>query len=46
MVEATKLVYIAPQSGAKVAAREPLRVLDGLRPKPAAGHGAPREVRR
>jgi len=44
MVEATKLVYIAPQSGAKVAAREPLRVLDGLRPnpKPAAGHGAAR----
>lgn len=43
MVEATKLVYIAPQSGAKVAAREPLRVLEGLRPKPAAGHGASRE---
>jgi SAM-dependent methyltransferase len=40
LVEATKLVYIAPQSGAKVADK-PLKVLDGLRPapKPAAGRG-------
>ena len=39
MVEATKLIYIAPQGGAKITVREPLRVLDGLRakPKPAAG---------
>ena len=44
MVEATKLVYIAPKSGAKIAAREPLRVLEGLRPKPAAGHGASRSI--
>jgi hypothetical protein len=45
MVEVAKLVYIAPQSGAKVAAREPLRVLEGLRPspKPATGRGAARE---
>jgi SAM-dependent methyltransferase len=42
MVEATKLVYIAPQTGSKVAARKPLRVLEGLRPKPAAGRGAAR----
>ena len=40
LVEATKLVYIAPQKGAKIEAREPLRVLEGLRPKPAAGHGS------
>ena len=46
MVEAAKLVYIAPQSGAKVAARVPLRVLEGLRPKPkpATGRGAAREA--
>ncbi|MBK0399651.1 methyltransferase domain-containing protein [Limibaculum sp. M0105] len=40
LVEATKLVYIAPASGAKETARRPLRVLEGLappRPKPAAG---------
>ncbi len=44
MVEATKLVYIAPQSGARVKASEPLRVLEGLRPKPkpAAGRSAAR----
>jgi len=40
MVEATKLIYIAPQSGAKVAARVPLRVLEGFSPKPAAGRGS------
>jgi SAM-dependent methyltransferase len=42
MVEATKLIYIAPQSGAKVPKREPLRVLEGLapKPKPATGRGA------
>ena len=44
MVEATKLVYIAPQAGSKLTARAPLRVLDGLRPKPkpATGRGAAR----
>jgi len=38
MLEAEKLVYITPQSGAKVAARDPIRVLTGLgapAPKPA-----------
>lgn len=35
MVEVTKLVYIAPQSGAKSPAQVPLRVLEGLRPAPA-----------
>jgi SAM-dependent methyltransferase len=46
MVEATKLVYIAPHTGARVAARVPLRVLDGLRPKPkpATGRGAARDI--
>jgi SAM-dependent methyltransferase len=46
MVEATKLVYIAPHTGAKLAAREPLRVLEGLRPKPkpATGRGAARKT--
>ena len=45
MVEATKLVYIAPHTGAKLAARVPLRVLDGLRPKPkpATGRSAARD---
>ncbi|MEM7643864.1 MAG: hypothetical protein AAF366_15230, partial [Pseudomonadota bacterium] len=47
MVEVTKLVYIAPQSGAKSPARAPLRVLEGLRPapapKPATGRGAARK---
>lgn len=41
MVEATKLVYIAPASGLKETVRRPLKVLEGLasppRPKPAAG---------
>jgi len=41
IVEASRLVFITPQSGAKEAARVPLRVLGGLahppRPKPAAG---------
>lgn len=42
MVEVTKLVYIAPQSGAR--ARVPLRVLEGLapQPKPATGRGLTR----
>ena len=48
MVEATKLVYIAPQAGSKIAAREPLRVLEGLRPapkpKPATGRSAARDA--
>ncbi|MEM7057468.1 MAG: class I SAM-dependent methyltransferase [Pseudomonadota bacterium] len=38
MVEAEKMVYITPQSGTKVAARDPIRVLTGLgapAPKPA-----------
>ena len=38
MLEAEKLVYITPQSGAKVSARDPIRVLTGLgaaTPKPA-----------
>lgn len=38
MAEAEKLVYITPQSGSKVAARAPIRVLTGLgapAPKPA-----------
>ena len=45
MVEATKLVYIAPHTGAKLATRVPLRVLDGLRPKPkpATGRSAARD---
>jgi SAM-dependent methyltransferase len=45
MVEATKLVYIAPHTGAK-AVREPLRVLNGLRPKPkpATGRHTARET--
>ncbi|MEM1345739.1 MAG: methyltransferase domain-containing protein [Pseudomonadota bacterium] len=41
IVEATRLVYIAPKAGAREAVRKPLRVLEGLRPvpapKPAAG---------
>ena len=45
IVEAVKLVYITPQSGAKEAARVPLRVLEGLRPapapKPATGRAPP-----
>ncbi|MFQ5566445.1 MAG: hypothetical protein ACE5EU_08795, partial [Paracoccaceae bacterium] len=46
MVEATKLVYIAPQAGSKVPSREPLGVLDGLRPKPkpATGRGTARDL--
>lgn len=44
IVEVTRLVFITPRSGAKEAARVPLRVLDGLRPapspKPAAGRTA------
>jgi SAM-dependent methyltransferase len=46
IVEATKLVYITPQSGAKEAARAPLRVLEGLSPapKPAAGRATARAV--
>jgi SAM-dependent methyltransferase len=46
MVEATKLIYIPPHSGAPVRSREPLRVLDGLRPKPkpATGRSAVREA--
>lgn len=42
MVEVTKLVYIPPQSGARV--RNPMRVLDGFspQPKPATGRGMPR----
>ena len=45
MVEAAKLVYIAPHSGARLKSREPLRVLDGLRPKPkpATGRSAARD---
>ena len=38
MVEVEKLVYITPQSGSKVSARDPIRVLTGLgapAPKPA-----------
>lgn len=35
VVEATRLVFIAPKSGVKEASRVPLRVLDGLRPVPA-----------
>lgn len=35
IVEVAKLVYITPQSGAREAARVPLRVLEGLRPSPA-----------
>ncbi len=42
MVEASKLVYIAPQPGAKMKASKPLTVLEGLRPKPAAGRSAAR----
>jgi hypothetical protein len=38
IVEAEKLVYITPQSGSRVSARQPIRVLTGLgapAPKPA-----------
>ncbi|MEM0943282.1 MAG: methyltransferase domain-containing protein [Pseudomonadota bacterium] len=48
LVEVTKLVYIAPRSGAVAPARAPLKVLEGLRPvpspapKPATGRGAAR----
>ena len=38
MLEAEKMVYITPQSGARVTARDPIRVLTGLgapAPKPA-----------
>ena len=49
MVEATKLVYITPQGGAKVRASDPVGVLEGLRPqpkpKPATGRGTPRATR-
>lgn len=49
MVEAAKLVYIAPQGGAKVRATDPVGVLDGLRPKPrpkpAAGRAGWRAAR-
>lgn len=44
IVEAEKLVYITPQSGTRVSARDPIRVLAGLgaaQPKPA-GRTAPR----
>ncbi|HUS53364.1 MAG TPA: methyltransferase domain-containing protein [Thermohalobaculum sp.] len=44
MVEATKLVYIAPHSGARLKTREPLRVLGGLGAKPATGRSAAREI--
>lgn len=39
IVEAAKLVLISPHSGARQAAKEPIRVLEGLSPapKPAAG---------
>jgi len=42
LVEVTKLVYIAPQSGLREAARGPLEVLEGLTPapKPAASRTA------
>jgi len=42
MVEAEKLVYITPQSGSRVSARDPIRVLTGLGapvPKPAGRSG-------
>lgn len=43
LIEATKLVYASPQSGAKSSVRTPLEVLEGLtggRPKPVVGrHG-------
>ena len=39
MVEATKLIYIAPHSGTRLKAREPLSVLGGLRPKPKPATG-------
>ncbi len=47
MVEATKLVYITPQGGAKARASEPVGVLEGLRPKPkpVTGRGTPRATR-
>lgn len=41
MVEAEKLVYITPKSGARASARDPIRVLTGLgapAPKPAGRH--------
>lgn len=42
MIEVEKLVYITPQSGARAAARDPIRVLTGLgapAPKPAGRSG-------
>lgn len=50
IVEVQKLVYITPHSGAREAARVPLRVLEGFRPagapKPATGRAMPRPVLR
>lgn len=44
IVEATKLVYVKPNNGAKERARRPLKVLEDLatppRPKPATGRSA------
>ncbi len=34
VVEASKLVYVAPRPGSKVRADDPLRVLEGLKPAP------------
>ena len=42
LLEATKLVYAAPKTGAKASAKTPLEVLEGLaapKPKPVAGSG-------
>lgn len=43
LVEATKLVYAAPRSGARASVKTPLEVLEGLtapKPKPATGRAA------
>jgi len=44
IVEARRRVYVTPQSGAKEAARVPLKVLEGLAPapKPATGRAVAR----
>ncbi len=45
MVEVTKLVYIAPKSGAVAPVRAPLKVLEGFRPAPAPKPATGRAVR-
>jgi SAM-dependent methyltransferase len=39
LVEATKQVYVLPRQGAREAARSPLEILQGLRPRPKPAFG-------